>query len=315
MLRILQRHLHLLDLLLRAGSIDCTCLYGELHLLDQFLRLLHHLHASHQSNVLHDVGHDRDDGMRCRLHQRHPVERNVRLNVRFVVLIGECLQRSANESAAVFHCGVHGLRLLRRGQDLVDVLHLERLIHPAVRGMQVVHLRVGLRQLELLLRQSHALRHREDVRVADRQDVHAAVEVLLLELLTLALELIRIHRRHVLGDDPRKDAELLLLPVVQTLVDRRQHLHAALEQSDGCADGLLLTHVLGLHVCYRDEAATALNQCTEQLTKRGRRLFVRQRNDRIADVATRRIDVAELTRLQRLVAVCNAHAARLETSR
>ena len=73
-----------------------------------------------------------------------------------------------------------------------------------------------------------------------------------------------------------------------------------------------MAHVLGLVVCHRNKAPAALDQCTEQLGQRGRRLFVRQRNDRVADAAAGGVDVAELAGLQRLVAVCHADAAGLE---
>ena len=74
-----------------------------------------------------------------------------------------------------------------------------------------------------------------------------------------------------------------------------------------------MAHVLGLVVCHRNKPPAALDQRTEQLGQRGRRLFVRQRNDRVADAAAGCVDVAELAGLQRLVAVRHTDAPCLET--
>jgi len=124
------------------------------------------------------------------LNQRQLEERHVRLDVCFVVLVREGLHGCPHNRATVLHCWVHRLRLRWWWQNLIDVLHFERLIHPAIRCVQVVHLRIGLRQLQLLLSQGYALRHREDVRVADRDNVHTTVEILFLQLLAVTLKLV-----------------------------------------------------------------------------------------------------------------------------
>ena len=68
-------------------------------------------------------------------------------------------------------------------------------------------------------------------------------------------------------------------------------------------------------VSHRDEAPAALDQRTEQLGQRGRWLFVWQWDNRVADAATRGVDVAELAGLQRLVAVGYTDAAGLKACR
>ena len=229
MLGVLQRGLSLRDLLLSLLCIHGTCLDRDLHLLDELLGLLHHLLTCEQSDMLHDVRHDSQHRVRRSLNQGQLVERDVRLDVLFMLLIRECLQRSADQRPAVLHDGVHGLRFLRRRKDLVDVLDLERLIHPAVRRVQVVHLGAALGQPQLLLSQRHPLGHREDVRVADRQHVYPPVEVLRLELLRSFLNLVGVGGGHVFANDPCKDLELLALGVIQPLVDRGQNFHTALE--------------------------------------------------------------------------------------
>ena len=265
--------------------------------------------------MLLDVGIEQRQHGLVGLHQRRLGHSHVRLDVGLVILPRERLRRHHHPELSVLQRGALRLRLRRRRQDLVDVLDLEGLIHPPVGRVQVVHLRVGLGQLQLRLGQRHALRHGEDVRVADRDDVDATVEVGLDDAGHPALDLIRVVHRGVLGDHPGEDAELVLLGVMQALVDRRHHLHAALEQGHGRADRRLLVHVRGLHVGHVDEPAPCLDQRTKQLGQRCRRLLVRQRDDRVPDVAARSVHVAELARLQRLVTVADPDALGLEARR
>ena len=156
------------------------------------------------------------------------------------------------------------------------------------------------------------MRHREDVRVADRDNVDASVKIGLDHSGDPALNLIRVDHRGVLRDHPGEDFELVFLRIVQTLVDRRHHFHAALKQSHRRADGGLLVHVARLHVSDVDEAATRLDQ---ELSQRCRRFFVRQWDDCVTDVAPGSVHVPELSGLQGFIAIADTDAFSLETRR
>ena len=98
-------------------------------------------------------------------------------------------------------------------------------------------------------------------------------------------------------------------------MDGRHDLHAALEQSDGGADRGLVVEVAHLLIGQRNEAAAVVDQRTEQLRQRRRRLLVRQRNQSVPQVHTRSVDLAPFAGLDRAVIIANADALGLEARR
>ena len=212
------------------------------------LQLLLHVPTRLQAKVLHDVRvENAHRGGRCG-DQRRLHESQVHVDVQIVHLFRESLRQFAHQDAGVLSDRIHWLRLRHRGQQFLDVLDLKRLIHPAIGRMQVMKLRGRLRHLQLGLGQSNPLGHREDVRVADRNDVHAVVKVGGEHRPLCSGNLVGVFLRQVVGKDAGQNAELKALCVVQALVDCRHDLHAALEQGDGRADRSLLVHAAGLLV-------------------------------------------------------------------
>ena len=181
--------------------------------------------------------------------------------------------------------------------------------------MQVVQLRVGLRQLQLALRQRNTLRHREDVGVAYRDDINPTVKVFSLDRRLRAVHLVRILRRQVLREDLREQLQLFLLCCVETLVNRGQGLSAALQDGHCRANRSLLTHVLDLLVSHRHETTTCIDERTQQRRQCRRRLLVRKGDQTVPNRTTRNVDVAPLARLDWLVMPRNAHALGFETTR
>ena len=177
-----------------------------------------------------------------------------------------------------------------------------------------MHLRVRLGQLELLLGQGDALRHREDVRVADRDNVDAAVKVSGFHPRLTALDHVGVRRQRFLGHDTGQDAELLLLGVMQPLVNGGHDLHATLEHGDRSPDRHLLVHVADLLVRDRHEPAASVDEGAQQVGQSGRRLLVGQGHDRISEHAAGGIHIPPLARLNRLVAVADPHTAGLEAT-
>jgi hypothetical protein len=170
------------------------------------LELLHDHLPSLLRHVLHDVGVEcAHDLRRCR-HQRGLHEHHVDADVGVVVLVGEGVQKLTHKRPRVLDRRVQRLRLGRRRQDLFDVLHFKCLIHPAVGSVQIVQLRVGLRQLKLRLCQRDTLGHREDVRIRDRNYIYAAVEVFGLDRALGASHVVRVLRRQVVSKDARQES-------------------------------------------------------------------------------------------------------------
>ena len=169
-------------------------------------------------------------------------------DMRFVVLIWERLERHALHGVRVLRRRVNRLRRLRRRQDSVDVLHIQCIVHAPVGFVLIVKLRSLRCQLHLCLCQRQALRHRKDRRIRHRQDVHAAIEVLLHDLRRDVLpdEVWIWHR--VVGEHFGEEAELLLLTVVKTLVDRGDDLRSLLDQCNCGSDGSLCVSVRDLCV-------------------------------------------------------------------
>ena len=177
-----------------------------------------------------------------------------------------------------------------------------------------MHLRSRLRQLKLRLGQSDALGHREDVRIADGDDVYAVVKVRRKDSAGCARDFVGVFLRQVIPENPSQNAELGLLRVVQALVDSRHDLHAALQKRHGCADRSLLVHVADLFVGQRDKPTTALDQASQELTQRSAGLLVRQRHQGVAQIATGGVHVAPLSGLDGLVAVTDANALGLKAA-
>jgi hypothetical protein len=90
---------------------------------------------------------------------------------------------------------------------------------------------------------------------------------------------------------------------VQTLVDRAHHARALLQHRNGRADRRLLVAVANLQIRDRRIPLPGLHHKAQKVKQRLIRTLERQRHDRIADRAARRVNIPELARLQRIVRV------------
>ena len=79
-------------------------------------------------------------------------------------------------------------------------------------------------------------------------------------------------------------------------LDRRQDFKLALQQSQRGAHGRLRAHVGHLHIRSRSKAPALIHDGAQQLVQHVGRLFIWQRQDVVADVATAQVHVAELAR-------------------
>ena len=239
-------------------------------------------------------------------------------HVGLMVLLRERLKHSALKRHLVLFRSIHRLRARWRRQDRVDIADPQSLVHLPVGHVEAlrtaVDLRVRLHKLQLGLRQSNPLSHREDVRVADRQNVNTPIKVGSLDLRS------NFRRRHVgirlkrLREDPCKQLELNLLRVVQPLVDRRHHLRATLHDRHGRANRRFAAHLANLHVSHGRKAPPSVYKSAEKVVERGRGLLERQRHQSAPQIAAHDVNIAELARLDRRIVLRNARALGLEAT-
>ena len=129
--------------------------------------------------MLHNVLLQLNCSQRIALHQRRHAHDQVRCNVRIVLLTRKRLKLLTVNRIDVLACWVFGHLVGLGFQNAVNIPHIHRLVDPVVRLVQVVHVRGALRQLELGLCQSDALRSGEDIGVCNGQNRYLVVKVAL----------------------------------------------------------------------------------------------------------------------------------------
>ena len=157
-------------------------------------------------------------------------------------------------------------------------------------------IRSRLSQFQFRLGQCNALRHREDVGIGYRENVHAVVKVLCLHGALAAHHVVRIFGRQVLAEDACQKEELLLLRVEKPLVYGGHDLRALLQQRDGRSNRSLLVGVSNLEVGDRCKPLPSIDTETHQLEQRLIRTLVRKQHQGITDHSSRCIDLAKLAR-------------------
>ena len=231
--------------------------------------------------------------------------REVRLEVRDVVLLRERDDGLAHGGRDVLVDGVLLLRLKRRRQQLLVVRDAERLEQPLLDLALVVQLRHrgGACRHGLHLREP--LRLAEDGRVADRHHVHGALEVgargQLLADFTLGVVVVEVHAVEAV-----QDVERPRHGIVQSAVDRREHGHALLDQCQCRADrrvGVLVGEVVHRRA---HDALAGVDHEAQQLEQRRAGRVERDRHGDLAHVidVDAALDLLDLRRLdvQRLPA-------------
>ena len=287
--------LHLLDLHQRIGLV---CLARQLLL--QFTQLLHvisnlgrdHRFALHgrddlvrinailteefgldlllglQTDVLEHVLLQRQRCERIALQNRRHALHKVRNDVRIVQLASKGLQVHAVQHICVLRCRVLGHAHTLRTQDAVDITDVHRRVHAIERLIHVVHLRRGLRQLQLRLCQRHALRGRENVGIGNGQHRHHVVEVLLLDRARGPRHVVGVLIRQVRPKTLGQQLEFDLLGIVQPTMNRRHDHRAPFEQCNRGSHRRILVAIAHLHVRCVGQALTRFHREAQQLEQR-----------------------------------------------
>ena len=221
----------------------------------------------------------------------------MRLDVGHVVLLGQHVDRAAKRCG---HVLAHRVDVILARLRLQHVVRAELQIAQEhfFDLAQVVHLRhggrAGLNSLDL----GKALGLAEDGRVADRHNVHRAVEVLGFDVQAVFHGL-DVFLGQVRAVDPVQDLEHAGHRVVQARVDGAEHHHALLDERQGRAHrgvGILVGQLLerGLH-----HTLAGVHQEAEQLEQRGARAVERQGHGQLANVVDQgaALDLDHLGRL------------------
>ena len=157
----------------------------------------------------------------------------------------------------------------------------------------VVELRSLLRQLESRLILHNPLSHGGRVRIGDRDHVNPTIEVV--DPVEVTVHVVGVLLRHVVVDDPREDAQLVLHGCVQAGLDARHDLEAALEQGQRGAHRRVCAHVPNLDVCHGADATAFLDDVAKQRVQDARRLLVWHREQALTERTTRHVSVTPFT--------------------
>ena len=211
------------------------------------------------------------------LHASH-----VNSNVGLVVLLDKRLDRLAVDQVHVLLHGVHRFLVVLDRHQLVGVLDAQHVQHLTVQERQVVNLRGHLRELNDRLVLHHALRQCGCVGVRDGDDLDMAeVRLACVRLGVLDLVVVRVVR--VVAHDGREHLEFLLEREVHTGLNGRHHLEGPLQNGQRGAHRCIGRHVGDLCVRRRGKATAFLDDLVHEAGQNHRRLFVRQRQDVVAD--------------------------------
>ena len=124
------------------------------------------------------------------------------------------------------------------------------------------------------------LSHGRGVRIGDRNHVHAAIKVV--DTAEVALYLVGIFRGHVVMDNPRQDAQLLLHRCMQACLHTGHNFKATLEQSQRRSNWGVCAHVANLDVSHGADATTFLDHVAKQLVQHARGFLVRHREQAVS---------------------------------
>ena len=102
---------------------------------------------------------------------------------------------------------------------------------------------------------------------------------------------------------------------MQSGLNARHHLHAALHQSESGAYWSLWVEISNLYIRNGANPSPLFNDVSKQLIEYRRRLLVRQECNRIPNCTPRYVNVAELPRHERRIIAFNAKTPSLEASR
>ena len=179
---------------------------------------------------------------------------------------------------------------------------------------QVIDVRSHLRHLDHSLVLDNALAHGRGVGVRDRDHIHQVVVTLLGALAAVLRGVLVVHVR-VVTDDVFQQPQLLLQCVVHAGLHGGQDFKLALQQCQRGAHRSLRRHVGHLHIRSRSKPTALIHDGAQQLVQHVGRLFIWQRQDVVADVATAQVHVAELAGSNRGVVALNAQPTGLQTAR
>ena len=192
--------------------------------------------------------------LRVCLNNRRIINRNVRLNMSFMVLIWERCRRLHHHEVCILHSRCHRHRLWWRRrwwQYLLYLLNTHRFVHTLisiVHSHRTMDLRVRLDHPHHFLSKHNALAHRENVGVTDRNDIYSVIKVLLLNPRITISDHVWIGRWQVVLKKLRKEVKLNTLRIVQSLVNRAHNAATALKQRNRCPDRRFLITITYLHI-------------------------------------------------------------------
>ena len=175
-----------------------------------------------------------------------------------------------------------------------------------------MHLRRTLGKLQLRLRHSDSLGNGENVRVGHWQNVDSIIKVLFLDLARLSRHIIRVLIRQVIRKTLGQQLELQLLRIMQPLVNRGHDRGALLQQRNRRTHCRILIAVAYLQIRDRRHATASIHTETHQRKQRLARLLVRQRQKRLLQVHTARINIPPFTRRDRHIIILDPRTLGLE---
>ena len=192
--------------------------------------------------------------LRVCLNNSRIINRNVCVNMRFMILIWERCRRLHHHEVCIFHSRRHRHRLWWRRrwwQYLLYLLNTHRFVHALisiVHSHRAMDLRIRLDHPHHFLSKHNALTHREDVGITYRNDIYSVIKVLLLNPRITISNHVWISRWQVVLKELRKKIKLNTLRVMQSLVNRTHYTTTALKQRNRRTDRRFLITITYLHI-------------------------------------------------------------------
>ena len=244
-----------------------------------------------QRNVFLDVIQNQRNKLRGHQHRTAQNRRSqvvqMHLQVRKMVLLRKCSNRTTQRRSHVLVDRIHLLGLRSRYQQLLNIRNAQLLQNALFNLANVVNLRKSRCSLAKSLNLSKSLRFRENVGVRNRNHIHRAQEVRPLDqqLASLVLDLLvlQIHRI-----DTMQNLQRATHRIVQPSVNCIEYNHALLNSRQLGANRHVALIVGNVLQGGANNALTRINQKAKQPEQRLRRLVERQRHRNLANIVTER---------------------------